>query len=61
MLYSFSIPALYGRGSRVYIMAGWKIGHRAEIRLKYSISSVRGDPAGVINTEEFRMQLKVTI
>lgn len=61
MLYSFSIPALYGRGSRVYIMTGWKIGHKAEIRFKYSVSSVKGNPAGVTNNEEFRMQLKVTI
>jgi hypothetical protein len=61
MLYSFSIPALYGRGSRIYIMTGWKIGHRTEIRFKYSVSSVKGDISAVTNTEEFRMQLKVTI
>ena len=60
-LYTFSIPALYGSGSRFYIMAGWKIAGKAELRFKYGILS-ESDPPGVFsNTEEFRLQLKLII
>ena len=61
LLYTFSIPALYGNGSRFYFMAGWKITNKAELRFKYGILSER-DPAGAFtNTNEFRLQLKVAI
>jgi hypothetical protein len=61
LLYTLSIPALYGSGSRFYIMAGWKIAGKAEIRFKYGILS-ESDPRGVYNnTEEFRLQLKLII
>jgi hypothetical protein len=39
LLYSFSIPALSGRGSRSYIMLKWEIGKRAELRVKYALTS----------------------
>ena len=60
LLYTFSIPALYGKGSRIYFMAGWKIKNKAELRVKYGILSEC--PDGVFtNTNEFRLQLKVVI
>jgi hypothetical protein len=61
LLYSFSIPALYGKGSRVYLMTGWKISNKTELRFKYSISSKAGNQGGIKDTEEFRIQVKVTI
>jgi hypothetical protein len=60
LLHTFSIPALYGKGSRFYFMAGWKITNKAEFRFKYGILSE--DPEGAFtNTNEFRLQLKVFI
>ena len=60
LLYTFSIPALYGNGSRFYFMAGWKIHNKAELRFKYGTLSEC--PAGAFtNTNEFRLQLKVVI
>jgi hypothetical protein len=61
LLYTFSIPALYGAGSRFYIMAGWKIGGKAEVRFKYGILSGCTTPGTINNTEEFRIQLKLFI
>jgi hypothetical protein len=61
LLYTFSIPALYGAGSRFYIMAGWKLTPRAELRFKYGILS-ESDFAGLsADTEEFRLQFKIAI
>jgi len=39
LLYSFSIPALSGSGSRSYIMIKWDAGKTAEMRLRYGITS----------------------
>ena len=61
LLYSFSIPALSGEGSRSYIMVKWKIFDNAEIRIKYGILTKTGTPGAITNTEEFRIQVKVTI
>jgi hypothetical protein len=61
LLYTFSIPALYGNGSRFYFMAGWKITNKAELRFKYGILSERDTGGAFTNTNEFRMQLKVAI
>jgi hypothetical protein len=61
LLYSYSVPAVYGRGSKDYIMLGWKIREKAELRFRYSIQSVRNEFAVQENREEFRIQLKVTI
>ena len=61
LLYSFNIPALYGRGSRFYLMAGWKISGKAEIRFKYGILSRGAESGSITDTEEFRLQLKLII
>jgi hypothetical protein len=59
LLYSYSIPALYGEGSRSYLMAKWDIGKFAELRIKYGITS--SVPAGkpFENTEEIKIQFRV--
>jgi hypothetical protein len=59
LLYSYSIPALYGQGSRSYIMAKWKIGEFAELRIKYGITSSFTEVKSVENTEEFKMQFRI--
>jgi hypothetical protein len=61
MLYSFSIPAMYGKGSRFYLMAGWKFADRAELRFKYGLSSDSESPGSMSDVSEFRMQLKILI
>ena len=59
LLYSFSIPALAGRGSRCYIMAKWKISDFAELRIKYGVTSVIANGDSVNNTDEIKLQFKV--
>ena len=61
LLYSFSIPSLFGKGSRTYLMTGWKITDKAELRFKYAITTKTGNPEAISNSEEFRIQIKVTI
>ncbi len=61
LLYSYSIPALSGIGSRIYFMAAWKVTRNAEFRFRYSITSKQADPEVITDTQEFRMQLKIFI
>jgi hypothetical protein len=61
LLYTLSIPALYGNGNRFYLMAGWKIAGKAELRFKYGILSDSESPGNSEDTEEFRLQLKLFI
>lgn len=61
LLYSFSIPAFYGKGCRLYFMAGWKFTEKAELRFKYGIVS-DSDTKGIFeNRDEFRLQVKLFI
>jgi hypothetical protein len=59
LLNSYNIPALYGEGSRSYIMGKWKIGDYAELRIKYGITSsvIPGKP--LENMEEIKMQFRI--
>jgi len=59
LLYSFSIPALSGKGSRAYLMAGWKPGSRTEVRAKYGITSKEEIPGGVRNSEDLKIQFRI--
>jgi hypothetical protein len=59
LLYSYSIPALYGKGSRSYIMAKWKISDFAELRIKYGITSSVTTGRSLENTEEIKMQFRI--
>ncbi|MBK8884060.1 MAG: hypothetical protein IPN67_17305 [Bacteroidales bacterium] len=61
LLYTYSIPAMYGKGSRFYIMAGWKISGKAELRFKYGVLSESETTGLITDTEEFRLQLKIFI
>lgn len=59
LLYSFSIPALYGEGSRNYIMLRYKPAGYVDLRLKYGITS--GKLEGQTNNDtDFRVQLKIS-
>jgi hypothetical protein len=58
LLSAFSIPVLYGRGSRSYIMAAWKISTFADLRIKYWISGTTN--AGINeNADEIRAQFRI--
>jgi hypothetical protein len=59
LLYSFSIPALAGKGSRSYFMARWKIGDFAELRFKYAITSVVTSGLLAENSDEVKMQFRI--
>ncbi len=59
MLYSFSIPALSGSGSRCYIMIKWYAGKMAEIRIRYGITSISGNKGIPADREDFKMQLRL--
>jgi len=59
LLYSFSIPALSGEGSRSYIMVKWDFGDSAEIRLKYGITSLINSDLINENKEELKFQIKI--
>jgi hypothetical protein len=59
LLYSFSIPALSGEGSRSYIMLKWKIADIAELRIKYGITSVFTEGNTSKESDEIKMQFRV--
>ncbi|MGD0754275.1 MAG: helix-hairpin-helix domain-containing protein [Bacteroidales bacterium] len=59
LLYSYSVPALYGAGSRSYFMAKWKMGKLAELRIKYGITSSVTTGKSLTNTEEIKMQFRI--
>jgi len=59
LLYSFSIPALSGEGSRSYAMIKWEIGDNAELRVKYSITSIIEDRNKLLDRDELRMQFRL--
>jgi hypothetical protein len=59
LLYSFSIPAFSGEGSRSYIMAKCDIAKRTEIRLKYGITSVNYSKPEYRESDEIKLQLRI--
>jgi hypothetical protein len=59
LLYSFSIPALSGKGSRSYIMFKYDIGDFAEIRIKYGTTFLSESSATFVNKEEIKFQFKI--
>jgi hypothetical protein len=58
LLYSFSIPALSGEGSRSYLMIKWEFGDFADIRVKYGITSTGKELNSVIK-EDWRFQARM--
>jgi hypothetical protein len=59
LLYSFSIPAFSGEGSRSYIMAKWEIGKRTEVRLKYGVTSIDYSKPEYRESDEIKFQLRI--
>lgn len=59
LLYSFSIPALSGAGSRSYIMVKWEIVDTAEIRLKYGQTSFSENGDSLKNSDEIKIQFRI--
>jgi hypothetical protein len=59
LLYSYSIPALTGKGSRNYFMVRWKIGGFAELRFKYAITSLVTNGPLAENSDEVKMQFRI--
>jgi hypothetical protein len=56
LLYNFSIPALSGKGSRSYIMAGWEIRDFADFRIKYAATLFSGTAHSSDDKKEIRIQ-----
>lgn len=59
LLYSFSIPALSGKGSRAYMMAAWRPGGKTEFRIKYGITCREEMPFILKQSEEFKFQFRL--
>jgi hypothetical protein len=59
LLYSFSIPALSGEGSRSYAMLKWETGKYSELRIKYSITSIIENNYRFQERDEVKMQFRV--
>lgn len=61
LLYSYSIPALYGIGSKNYLMISWRIKDKAEMRFKYGITTRKYGTDSDQTTEELRFQIRIFI
>jgi hypothetical protein len=59
LLYSFSIPALSGRGIRSCFMVKWEIGKRADIRAKYSLTSLTSVDNFIDEKNEVKLQFRI--
>jgi hypothetical protein len=59
LLYSFSIPALSGEGSRSYIMILWKACKFIDIRIKYGLTELIRDNDESSETQELKMQVRI--
>jgi hypothetical protein len=61
LMNSFSVPVLYGIGSHSYVMASWKISYRADIRIKYLVTSTYMINNRMKNINEFKIQIRVNL
>ena len=61
LLYSFSIPALSGEGSRSYMMAKWEISDIMELRVKYGLTTLIVNGTGMENNKELKIQLSIRL
>jgi hypothetical protein len=61
LLNSYSVPGLYGNGSRAYIMASWKLADRVQLRLKYGVTSTAVVNNRMKEVHEFKVQLRIMI
>lgn len=58
LLYSFSIPAFSGSGTRTYLMAGFKPAKNVSVRIKAATTLSRG-VNGYSHTDELKAQIKL--
>jgi hypothetical protein len=61
LLNTFSIPVLYGEGSRSYIMVSWKIAGKAEVRIKYGITSTSEINNRMKEISDLKFQFRIFI
>ena len=59
LLYSFSIPALSGEGSRSYIMVKWEISHKTELRVRYGLTTLIESGTNIKDNEEVKIQIRM--
>lgn len=59
MLYSFSIPALSGEGSRSYLVAKWDISNKAELRIKYGLTTLIESAEKITENRELKVQIRL--
>lgn len=59
LLHSFSIPVLYGDGSRSFIMAEWNLFRTAFLRIKYSCSESGREGISLPRTDEIKIQYRM--
>ena len=59
LLYSFSIPALSGKGSRNYLMVKWEIADMAELRIKYRLMSAQSTYYTTDESDEIKLQFRI--
>lgn len=59
LLYSFSIPALSGKGTRSYIMLKYEIGKSAELRIKFGLTSSESVPGITEGKSEIKAQFRI--
>ena len=57
LLYSYSIPVLYGKGTRNYLLIKWEPADFADIRIKYGFTSVSKDKLKEKFQDEIKFQL----
>jgi hypothetical protein len=56
LLYSYSVPVLYGIGRRLCFLVKWVTGRKAEFRFKYGITSSRISGMELKYSDEFKFQ-----
>jgi hypothetical protein len=59
LLYSFSIPALSGEGSRSYLMAKFDLGHFGEMRIKYGFMGINKKNGIESFSDELKLQFRI--
>jgi hypothetical protein len=59
LLNSFSIPALYGEGSRSYLMINWEISKMAELRVKSGITMMSEKNVTTGDNKELKIQFRL--
>ena len=59
LLYSFSIPALSGEGSRSYVMVAWRATKFIDFRIKYGLTEIHKENNANSETEELKIQARL--